>query len=154
MLLLLLLLFHMMRCPSGPGNSDHVQAFHHFVYCPCSGTPTIYSYGGAFYDSGSGYDLDRTLDRNGRALTDLAVAEHFFRTVLLRSERAVLEKRSDGSFFPITRGSSNSPIMTLQQGFQVDSTLRVYETWDPMKKLCTNGRRPSDGFLSHKRGWV
>ena len=38
------------------------QAFHHFVYCPCSGTPTIYSYGGAFYDSGSGYDLDRPLD--------------------------------------------------------------------------------------------
>lgn len=36
-----------------------ITAFHHFVYCPCSGTPTIYSYGGAFYDSGSGFDLDR-----------------------------------------------------------------------------------------------
>ena len=72
--ILLLLLIHMMRCPSRPGTSNHVQAFHHFVYCPCSGTPTIYSYGGAFYDSGLRFSLDRILDGNGRALTDLAVA--------------------------------------------------------------------------------
>ena len=41
-----------------------------------------------------------------------------------RSERAFQKlafrnARSDGSFFPITYGSSNSPIMTLQPGFQV-----------------------------------
>ena len=58
------------RCPSPSALPEHrtyafcqrPQAFHHFVYCPCSGTPTIYSYGGAFYDSGSGFDLDRPLD--------------------------------------------------------------------------------------------
>ena len=46
--------------PSPPLNLRASKGFPQFVYCACSGSPALYSYGGAFR-GGDGFDYDRAL---------------------------------------------------------------------------------------------